>query len=84
MAETEAIEPLKIDADLWSHRDLLERIIGRWFHIIEEMNDVEIGWQVEVNNQQVDPEIALSQLNQHLNRLSWIALLQQGNPFDLI
>ena len=84
MAETEAIEPLKIDADLWSHRDLLERIIGRWFHIIEEMNDVEIGWQVEVKNQQVDPEIALSQLNQHLNRLSWIALLQQGNPFDLI
>ena len=39
MVEAEVIEPLKIDADLWSHRDLLERIIGRWFYIIEEMND---------------------------------------------
>ena len=27
MAEPEAIEPLKIDAELWSHRDLLERIV---------------------------------------------------------
>ena len=44
MAEPEVIEPLKIDAELWSHRDLLERIVERRFHIIEEMSDVEIGW----------------------------------------
>ena len=30
MGEPDAIEPLRIDAELWSHRDLLERIIGRW------------------------------------------------------
>ena len=70
MAEPEAIEPLKIDAELWSHRDLLERIVERRFHIIEEMSDVEIGWQVELKNSETDSEIALNRLNKHLNRLS--------------
>ena len=84
MAEPEAIEPLKIDAELWSHRDLLERIVERRFHIIEEMNDVEIGWQVELKNSETDSEIALNRLNKHLNRLSWFAILQKGNPFDLV
>ena len=84
MTEPEAIEPLKIDADLWSHRDLLERIIGRWFHIIEEMSDVEVGWQVDVKSEDIGSEQALSELNNHLNRLSWLAILQEGNPFDLV
>ena len=35
MGEPDAIEPLRIDAELWSHRDLLERIIGRWFYIVK-------------------------------------------------
>ena len=84
MAEPEAIEPLKIDAELWSHRDLLERIVERRFHIIEEMSDVEIGWQVELKESETDSEIALNRLNKHLNRLSWFAILQKGNPFDLV
>ena len=48
MGEADTIEPIRIDAELWSHRDLLERIIGRWFHIIDEVPDVEIGWQVKL------------------------------------
>ena len=84
MAESEEIEPLKIDADLWSHRDLVERIIGRWFHVIEEMSDVEIGWQVEVKNPDMDSDFALNQLNEHLHHLSWFAILQEGKPFDLV
>ena len=84
MAEPEAIEPLKIDAELWSHRDLLERIVERRFHIIEEMSDVEIGWQVELKESDADSEVALNRLNKHLNRLSWFAILQKGNPYDLV
>ena len=84
MAESEAIKPLKIDADLWSHRDLIERIVSRWFHIIEDMDDVEIGWRVNVKGQDTDSEKALDQLNKHLNRLSWFAILQEGKPFDLV
>lgn len=84
MAESEAIKPLKIDADLWSHRDLIERIVSRWFHIIEDMDDVEIGWRVSLKGQDLDSEKALIQLNKHLNRLSWFATLQDGKPFDLV
>ncbi|MEE2759349.1 MAG: hypothetical protein VYA86_05155, partial [Candidatus Thermoplasmatota archaeon] len=65
-------------------RDMLERIVGRCFHVIEEMNDVEIGWQVDVKNEGEDPAFCLEKLNNHLNRLSWIALLQEGTPFDLV
>ncbi len=84
MAESEAIKPLKIDADLWSHRDLIERIVSRWFHIIEDMDGVEIGWRVNVKGQEMDSEKALDLLNKHLNHLSWFAILQEGKPFDLV
>jgi len=84
MEEAEAIQSIRIDADLWSHRDLLERIIGRWFHIIEEVQGVEIGWQVNLGTKQDNAEDALAGLNQHLKGLSWIAILQEGNPYDLV
>ena len=84
MGEPDAIEPLRIDAELWSHRDLLERIIGRWFYIIEEAPDVEIGWQVQLANGQENADEALQSLNKHLRGLSWIAVLQEGNPYDLL
>jgi len=83
MGEPDAIEPLRIDAELWSHRDLLERIIGRWFHIVEETPDVEIGWQVQLGKGQENPDAALRALNKHLRGLSWIAVLQEGKPYDL-
>ena len=84
MAEPDVIEPMRIDADLWSHRDLLERIVQRWFHIIEEMQDVEIGWEVTLSEKQDNADTALNALNRHLRGLSWIAVLQEGNPYDLI
>ena len=59
MAGQDAIEPIRIDADLWSHRDLLERVVQRWFHIVEEMHDVEIGWEVTLNHQQDNADTAL-------------------------
>ncbi|MCS5535535.1 MAG: hypothetical protein NZ802_06750, partial [Candidatus Poseidoniales archaeon] len=84
MTGSDVIEPMRIDADLWSHRDLLERIVQRWFHIIEEMQDVEIGWEVTLSEKQDNADTALNALNRHLRGLSWIAVLQEGNPFDLI
>ena len=84
MGESDTIESIRIDAELWSHRDLLERIIGRWFHIIEEVPDVEIGWQVKLADNQEDADTALRALNKHLRGLSWIAILQEGRPFDLV
>ena len=84
MTEPDVIEPMRIDADLWSHRDLLERIVQRWFHIIEEMQDVEIGWEVTLSEKQENADTALNALNRHLRGLSWIAVLQEGNPYDLI
>ena len=84
MTGQDEIEPIRIDADLWSHRDLLERIVQRWFHIVEEMHDVEIGWEVTLTHQQDNPDTALNALNRHLRGLSWIAILQEGNPYDLI
>ena len=84
MTESDVIEPIRIDADLWSHRDLLERVVQRCFHIIEEIHDVEIGWEVTLSNQQDSAEAALNALNRHLRGLSWIAILQEGNPYDLI
>jgi len=84
MTGQDVIEPIRIDADLWSHRDLLERIVQRRFHIIEEMHDVEIGWEVKLGNQQDNADDALNALNRHLRGLSWIAILQEGNPYDLI
>ena len=84
MDESEAIESIRIDAELWSHRDLLERIIGRFFHVDEEMPDVEIGWQVKLKTTQENADTALNALNKHLRGLSWIAVLQEGNPYDLV
>ena len=84
MGESEAIESIRIDAELWSHRDLLERIIGRFFHVDEEMPDVEIGWQVKLKATQENADTALNALNKHLRGLSWIAVLQEGNPYDLV
>jgi hypothetical protein len=84
MGEDESLEPLPIDANLWSHRDLLERIISRHFRIIEEASGVDIGWQVELANHESNPTEQLDALNGHLRPLSWIALLQDGSPYDLI
>ncbi len=84
MGEPDTIEPLRIDAELWSHRALLERIVGRWFNIIEEMPDVEIGWQVNLVANQDNVDGALSALNEHLRDLSWLAVLQEGSPYDLV
>ena len=84
MGEPDTIEPLRIDAELWSHRTLLERIVGRWFNIIEEMPDVEIGWQVNLVANQDNVDGALSALNEHLRDLSWLAVLQEGSPYDLV
>jgi len=84
MDESAAIESIRIDSELWSHRDLLERIIGRFFHIDEEMSDVEIGWQVKLKVDQENADTALNSLNRHLRNLSWIAVLQDGNPYDLV
>ncbi len=84
MEEAEAIQPMRIDADLWSHRDLLERIVGRWFHIIEEVQGVEIGWQVNLGAKQDNADDALLALNKHLQGLSWVAILQDGKPYDLV
>ena len=84
MAEVDAIEPIRIDAELWSHRDLLERVVARYFHIVDEISSVEIGWEVKVVREQGDPESSLFALNEHLRNLSWIAVLQEGNPYDLV
>ncbi len=84
MGEADTIEPIRIDAELWSHRDLLERIIGRWFHIIDEVPDVEIGWQVKLAANQDSADTALIALNKHLRELSWVAILQEGSPYDLV
>ena len=82
MSEAEAIEPIRIDTNLWSHRELLERIVGRYFHIVEEIHDVEIGWQIQVK--EGDASTSLMSLNQHLRSLSWLAVLQDGSPYDLV
>ena len=82
MTETEAIEPIRIDTNLWSHRELLERIVERYFHIVEEIHDVEIGWQIQVKED--DASSSLMSLNRHLRRLSWVAVLQEGSPYDLV
>ncbi|MDP6888766.1 MAG: hypothetical protein QF454_01900 [Candidatus Thalassarchaeaceae archaeon] len=82
MSEAEAIEPIRIDTNLWSHRELLERIVERYFHIVEEIHDVEIGWQIQVK--EGDASTSLMSLNQHLRSLSWLAVLQDGSPYDLV
>ena len=84
MDEAEQLEPLRIDADMWSHRDLLERIISRWFNVIDEIDDTEIGWQVSLKETEHSSESQLDQLNNHLHKMSWIATLQEGNPYDLV
>ena len=84
MGEEDQLEPLRIDADMWSHRDLLERIISRWFNVIDEISDTEIGWQVSLKEIDHNPEAQLDQLNVHLEKMSWIATLQEGNPYDLV
>ncbi len=84
MGDVDTIQPLRIDSNLWSHRDLLERIVGRWFTIVEEIQGVEIGWQVNLGANQVNADTALASLNEHLKELSWLAILQDGNPYDLV
>jgi hypothetical protein len=84
MSDEITLEPLRIDSKLWSHRDLLERIISRHFHILDEASGVDLGWQVKLPDMIDNPTIALDSLNAHLRDLSWIALLQEGEPYDLI
>ena len=60
MTEPDVLSPIPIDANLWSHRELLERIVQRWFHIVEEMRDVEIGWAVTLGGDQDNADKALS------------------------
>ena len=84
MTEPDVLSPIPIDANLWSHRELLERIVQRWFHIVEEMHDVEIGWAVTLGGDQDNADKALNSLNRHLRGLSWLAVLQEGSPYDLV
>jgi len=84
MGGDEVLKPLRIDSKLWSHRELLERIISRQFHIIEEASGVDIGWQVRLNDSENDPSDCLNRLNRHLRKLSWIAILQEGEPYNLV
>ncbi|MEE3082776.1 MAG: hypothetical protein VX320_01635 [Candidatus Thermoplasmatota archaeon] len=84
MADSDALEPLRIDSKSWSHRDLLERIISRHFHIVEEASGVDIGWQVRLNGDGNDSSVSLENLNRHLRKLSWLAILQEGEPYDLV
>jgi hypothetical protein len=83
MSDGDALAPLPIDADLWSHRQLLERIVERWFGIIEESSGVDLGWTVKLNRDDLDPSEALAELNAHLRQLAWIALLHEGDPYEL-
>lgn len=84
MSEGEALQPLRIDADLWTHRDMLERIVGRWFEIREELAGVDIGWSVGPHPDRMAPSEALRGLNDHLRELTWLAVLQEGDPFELV
>ena len=84
MAGDETLEPLKIDANLWSHRDLLERMVSRQFRIIDEASGIDLGWQVDLAEGETDASEALDTLNVHLKALAWVALLQEGEPYDLI
>lgn len=84
VGEDEVLEPLRIDSKSWSHRELLERIISRQFHIIDEASGVDIGWQVRLNEGDSDSSDCLEKLNRHLRKLSWVAILQEGEPYNLV
>lgn len=74
--------PLALDTELWGQRELLEHVVGRWFHCLDELSLIAPVWAVRPREGRAADE-ALLDLNQHLHPLGWEARLRLDDPFAL-
>ncbi len=82
-----ALEPLEVQKKAWTQRQFHERIISRFFDVIEELGDPIPTWLVRAKIEEEDkedPHSALLALNEHLEELGWMAKLMRDDPWKII
>jgi len=78
------LKPLRIDSELWSHSEMIGRIVDRYFVRHDEAAGAELAWHVGVDAEQTDAYEALKRLNKRLSNLTWVAILQEGEPYVVV
>ena len=81
--ETTVEQPPKIKAhrDVWGQKELLERIVSRYFIVNGELGGTKWPvWKVDEKSSS-DVHDSLDSLNLHLDSLGWMAKLQHGEPW---
>ena len=74
--------PLKTHKKRWKQKDLLERIVARYFNIYESLSGIWPSWVVDSIDEK-DISISLEELNKHLKKLDWMAKIFPEEPYVL-
>ncbi len=80
--ENNDVTPLKSHKTRWGQRELLERIVSRHFEINESLSGIWPAWIVNPIDD-IDPSLALEELNQHLKKLDWMGKIFPDKPYVL-
>ena len=82
--ENESLEPLTVASKAWNQRDLLANIVSRHFVIKEELGGLWPTWivyPIVEEEKENDVHDSLEELNQHLEKLDWMAELGIDDPW---
>ena len=74
--------PLKSHKTRWSQRELLGRIVSRYFEINESLSGIWPAWIVDTKNDE-DASDTLIELNKHLKKLNWMGKIFPDKPYVL-
>lgn len=86
VADSKAIEPLKVHQKAWTQKQLLENIVSRHFDVLEDIGELWPAWIVRARIQEEEhenPHDALELLNDHLKELDWMARLTRDEPWKV-
>ena len=78
--DTTEISPLESHKIRWNQKELLGRIVSRYFNMYESLGGVWPSWVIEpIENKNISD--SLEELNLHLKKLDWMAKIYSEKPY---
>ena len=74
------VSPLKSLKSRWNQKELLGRIVSRYFNMYESLGGIWPSWVVDPIEDK-DVSDALEELNLHLKKLDWMAKIYSEKPY---
>ena len=73
-------EQIPVHSETWKQRDLIERIISRYVHVLSDTGGF---WPTFLVQERDDDDIheTLEEINKHLARLDWVVRLYPDEPW---